>query len=63
VALHIAQHQKRYIKTANNNVKIYQFKHSVEDDQIIRQKLQISNLLSLEIVLHITWYSAFIDAE
>jgi hypothetical protein len=44
-------------------VKTYQFEHSVKDDQIIRQKLQISNLLILEIVLHVTRNSAFIDAE
>jgi hypothetical protein len=31
-------------------LKIYQFKHSVKDDRILRQKLQISNLLILEIV-------------
>jgi hypothetical protein len=41
-------------KTANIYVKTYQFKHSVKDDQIIRQKLQISNLLILEIILHVT---------
>jgi hypothetical protein len=43
--------------------KTYQFKHSVKDDQITRQKLQISILLILEIVLHVTWSSAIIDAE
>jgi hypothetical protein len=43
--------------------KTYQFKHSVEDDQITRQKLQISILLIFEIVLHATWSSAFTDAE
>jgi hypothetical protein len=29
----------------------------------MRQKLQISNLLILEIVFHVTWNSASIDAE
>jgi hypothetical protein len=43
--------------------KTYQFKHNVKDDQIIRQKLQISKMLKLEKVLHVTWNSAFIDAE
>jgi hypothetical protein len=43
--------------------KTYQFKHSVVDDQIKCQKLQISNLSMLEIVLHVTWNGAFIDTE
>jgi hypothetical protein len=37
-----------------NVKKTQQFKHSVKDDQIIRQKLQISNLLVLEIILQVT---------
>ena len=41
----------------------YQFKHSVKDDQIIRQKLQMSNLSILEIVLHVTWNDASVDAK
>jgi hypothetical protein len=44
-------------------VKTYQFKRNVKGDQIICQKLQISNPLILEIVLHVTRNSAFIDAE
>jgi hypothetical protein len=38
------------------NVKEHQFKYSVNDDQIMRQKLQTSNLLILEMILHITWH-------
>jgi hypothetical protein len=45
------------------NVKTYQFKHSVKDDQIIRQKLQISILFILEMVLHVIWNDASIDAK
>jgi hypothetical protein len=45
------------------NVKAYQFKHTVMGDQITRQKLQMSILLLFELVLHVTWSSAFIDAE
>jgi hypothetical protein len=44
-------------------LKTYQCKHSVKDNQIIRQKLQISILLILETVLHVTWSSAFINAK
>jgi hypothetical protein len=43
--------------------KTYQLKHSVNDDQILRQKLQISNLLILELVLHVICNSTFTDAE
>jgi hypothetical protein len=43
--------------------KTYQFKHSVKDDQIIRQKLQISILLILEMVLHVIWNGASVDAK
>jgi hypothetical protein len=46
-----------------NVKKAYQFKHSVKDDQIIRQKLQISNLLLVEKVFLVTWNSALIDAK
>jgi hypothetical protein len=45
------------------NVKTYQFKHSVKDDQIIRQKLQISILLILEMVLHVIWNGASVDSK
>jgi hypothetical protein len=41
--------------------KTYQFKHSVKDDHIIRQKLQISILLILEMVLHVIWYGASVE--
>jgi hypothetical protein len=43
--------------------KTYHFKDSVKDDQITRQKLQISNLIVLEIVLHVTWNGASTDAK
>jgi hypothetical protein len=43
--------------------KTYQFEHSVKDDQITRQKLQISILLALEIILHVTWNGASIYAK
>jgi hypothetical protein len=43
--------------------KSYKFKHSVKDDQIIRPKLQISILLILEMVLHVTWNGAYVDAN
>jgi hypothetical protein len=33
-------------------IKTHQFKLCVQNDQIIRQKLQILNLLVLEIILH-----------
>jgi hypothetical protein len=46
-----------------NNLKTYQFKHGVKDDQIIRQKLQIPILLILEMVLHVTWNGASFDAK
>jgi hypothetical protein len=46
-----------------NNVKTYQFKHSVKDDQIIRQKLQISIFLIFEMVLHVIWNGASVDAK
>jgi hypothetical protein len=49
---------------SNINVKkSYQFKHSVKDDQIIRQKLQISILLILEMALRVIWYSASVAAK
>jgi hypothetical protein len=32
------------------------FKHSVKDNQIKRQKLQITNLLVLELILYVTWH-------
>jgi hypothetical protein len=38
-------------------------KYNVKNDQIMRQKLQISQLLILKIVLHVTWNSPFTDAE
>jgi hypothetical protein len=43
--------------------KAYQFKHGVKDDQIIRQKLQISILLILEMVMHVIWNGASVDAQ
>jgi hypothetical protein len=43
--------------------KTHQFKHSDNEDQIIRQKLQISILLILEMVLHVIWNGASIDAK
>jgi hypothetical protein len=43
--------------------KTYQFKHSVKDDQITRQKLQISFLLILKMVLHVIWNGASVDAK
>jgi hypothetical protein len=43
--------------------KTYQFKHSVKDDQIIRQKLQISILLILEMILHVIWNGTSVDAK
>jgi hypothetical protein len=43
--------------------KTYQIKHSVRDDQIIRQKLQISILLILEMVLHVIWNGVSVDAK
>jgi hypothetical protein len=43
--------------------KTYQFKHSVKYDQIIRQKLQISTLLILGMVLHVIWNGASVDAK
>jgi hypothetical protein len=46
-----------------NVKKTYQFKHSVKDDQIIRQKLQISILLILEMILHVIWNGASVDAK
>jgi hypothetical protein len=33
-------------------LKTYKFKHSVRDDQIIRYKLQKSNFLVVELILH-----------
>jgi hypothetical protein len=39
------------------------FQALVKDDQIIRQKLQISILLILEMVLHVIWYGASVDAK
>jgi hypothetical protein len=60
----IVSHQICYRKTANINVKkTYQFEHNVKDDQIIRQKLQISNLLLLKIVEHVIWNGASVDAK
>jgi hypothetical protein len=50
-------------KTSNINEKTYQFKHSVKDEQIIRQKLQISILLRLDMVWHVIWYGASVDAK
>jgi hypothetical protein len=44
----------KFLKTANINAKTYQFQRSVKDDQIICQKLQISDFLILEIALHVT---------
>jgi hypothetical protein len=53
----------KHAKNGYNRMKTYQFKHSVKDDQIIRQKLQISILLILEMVLHVIWYGASVDAK
>jgi hypothetical protein len=50
-------------KLQNINVKTYQFKHSVKDDQIIRQKLQISISSILEMVLRVIWDGASVDAK
>jgi hypothetical protein len=41
------------------NVKSYQFKHNVKDDQIIRLKRQISNLLVVELILRVVNGTAF----
>jgi hypothetical protein len=43
----------------------YQFKLNTRNDQILRQKLQISHLLVLEIIRHNTQQSTapFIDAD
>jgi hypothetical protein len=46
-----------------NVKKTHQFKHSVKDDQIARQKMHISNLLILEIVWHVKRNSDFIYAD
>jgi hypothetical protein len=40
----------KIMASTSNNVKTYQFKHSVKDDQIIHQKLQISILLIRKMV-------------
>jgi hypothetical protein len=43
--------------------KIFQFKHSVKDDQIIRQKLQISIFVNTRNGLHVTWNDASVDTK
>jgi hypothetical protein len=48
----IAQHQKCYLKAANINVTTYRFKNSVKDNQITRQKLQVSIFFNQK-VLHV----------
>lgn len=44
----VAQHRKYYIKSC----KYHQFKSNVTDDQILRWKLWISNLVVLEFILN-----------
>jgi hypothetical protein len=59
----IVQHRNATEKLQILMLKAYQFKQSAEDDQMIRQKLQMSNFLIHEIVFHVSWNNAFIDAE
>ena len=45
-------------------LKTYHFKHSVKDDQIILEKnCKYQILLILEMVLHVIWYGACVDAK